>query len=1027
MFLRVLGPVEVRTGESWCVIGAPKWRALLAALLLHRGRVVPVEGLIDELWPGRPPAGARKLVSGYVARLRGVIGDPEGRVLVTRAPGYVLLASPADVDAGRFEELLAAGRSAWHERDVDQAATTLIEALALWRGQAFADVPRGPAVTAEADRLEELRLTATELWYEAGLASGKTGELVPGLRQLVTDHPLNERFWLLLMRALVSAGRQAEALEAYGRAREMLANELGVDPGLDLQHLYQRILAKDQPSSAGSPAVTAAPRQLPPGVRHFVGRSAELARLTAVLDEMLESGGGTAIATISGTAGVGKTALAVHWSHLVADRFPDGQLYVNLKGFAPSGKPLGPSAAIRGFLDALETPAEQIPVSLDSQIALYRSLLSDRRMLVLLDNARTSDQVLPLLSGGPGCLVLVTSRNKLTGLVAAHDAYPVNLDVLSADEARELLRHRLGPDLLADNPAATDELIELCAHLPLALSVLAAEVTARPARPLSSIVTDLRDSRARLDTLSGDQATINVRAVFSWSYRQLKESGATMLRLLSLHPGPDISVPAAASLAGIPRRQARADLANLAAASLITEVSPDRYAFHDLLRAYAAEQCAAIDSQAERRAAASRVFDYYLHAASGAARTLFSQRSMLAWLDVAPPVPGVIREEHDDYDRALAWLRAERHVLIAVISWAATESDPHAMQIPLVLRTFLHRSGHWHDCLRIVKIALAAAGRLGDLAGQAHAHRLLSTTYNFLGSYQQAERHATQALALYEELGYPMGQGDAHLEIAHMFNQLGRPADTLRHAERALEQFKIAGYRAGEAISLNNVGWCHILLGNFEQALPYLRQALDLQAELDDQHGCASTWDSIGGAYFGLGQYEVAIDCYRNADKLAQQFSDRYQKSVFLHHLGNAHQALGDLPSASDAWSQALIILEDLEHPDVSEVRAKLAAAVGRADNLPAESGSESPRRSRRPARPRSATPQATRSRARCQSSGPCRRSPERRTPRNRKRLGRHRPPGPSRTSGRRTCPSGQPRPARCPRRRCVAGTSRSS
>jgi len=928
MFLRVLGPVEVRTGESWCGIGAPKWRALLAALLLHRGQVVPVAGLIDELWPSSPPAAARKLISGYVARLRQVIGDPAGRVLATRAPGYVLLVSPADVDAGRFEYLLAAGRSAWRERDADRAATTLSEALALWRGPAFADVPRGPAIAAEADRLDELRLAATELWYEVGLAGDKKGELVPGLRRLVMAHPLNERFWLQLMRALASAGRQAEALEAYARAREMLAKELGVDPGLDLQHLHQRILASDRAGSAGPAAVTAAPRQLPPGVRHFVGRSAELERLSAVLDELLDSGAATAIAAISGTAGVGKTALAVHWSQLVADRFPDGQLYVDLKGFGPSGQPLGPATAIRGFLDALAIPAQQIPVSLESQIALYRSLLSGKRMLVLLDNARTSDQVLPLLSGGPGCLVMVTSRNKLTGLIAAHDAYPVNLEVLSADEALELLRHRLGPNLLADNPAALAELIELCARLPLALSVLAAKVTARPVLPLSGIVTDLRDSRARLDTLSGDQATINVRAVFSWSYRQLEESAATMFRLLSLHPGPDIAAPAAASLAGTPLRQARADLADLAGASLITELSPGRYAFHDLLRAYAAEQCAGIDGRAERRAAASRVFDYYLHAASGAARTLFSQRSMLALLDVAPPGPDVVREEHDDYDRALAWLQAEREVLIAVISWAATESDLHAMQIPLVLRTFLHRTGHWHDCIKIMKTALAAAGRLGELAGQAHAHRLLSSTYNFLGSYQQAENHASKALVRYAELGYPMGQGDAHLEIAHMFDQLRRPADALRHAEMALEQFKIAGYRAGEAQSLNNVGWCHVLLGNFAQALPYLRQALDLQAELGDQHGCASTWDSIGVAHFGLAQYEVAIDCYRNADKLGQQFSDRYQKSVFLHHRGNAHQALGDLRSATDAWSQALKILDDLEHPDASEVRAKLASCV---------------------------------------------------------------------------------------------------
>src|SRR5580704_6660889 len=764
MLLRVLGPVEVRTGQGWRGIGAPKWRALLAALLLGRGSVVSVDGLINELWPSGPPAAARKLISGYAARVRSLIGDGDGPLLVTRPPGYALLIGRSDVDAWRFEDQLAVGREALNDGDASHAAAVLGDALALWRGTALADVPQGPAVSAEAERLEELRLAATELWHQATLCCGESAELIPGLRRLVTDHPLNERFWLQLMQALEASGRPGEALQAYARVRHILGEELGADPGPELQQLHQRILTEAQ-QPAGSPAGGAAqppavPRQLPPAVRHFVGRAREQERLFAMLDETLDGRSAVAISAVGGTPGVGKTALAVHWAHRVADRFPDGQLYVDLRGFGPSDTPVEPNEAIGGFLEGLGVPAKQIPASLTSRVALYRTLLSGKRMLVLLDNARESGQVKELLPGDPGCLVVVTSRNKLTGLIAAQDAYPVSLDVLAAGEAHELLQHRLGRERLAADPAAASELVGLCAGLPLALSVVAANAAAQPGLPLSAITAGLRDSRSRLDTLSGEAGS-SVRVVFSWSYRQLSEPAARSFRLISLHPGPDISLPAAASLAGLPRRQARAALAELTAACLISEHPPGRYAAHDLLRAYAAEQCSATDTAAERRTAIGRVLDYYLHAAHGASKILHSQRSMLTLLEVTPPGPEVVRQEYDGYDAALAWFEAEWHVLLAVVAWAVEVSDAHAMRIPLVLRTFLHRTGHWHDCVLVSRTALAAAGRLDNLAGQAHAHRLLSSTHVFLGAFDDAEAHARQALVLYERLGYPRGQGDA--------------------------------------------------------------------------------------------------------------------------------------------------------------------------------------------------------------------------------------------------------------------------
>src|SRR5216683_2389006 len=571
VLFRILGSLEVRTREGWCGIGAPKWRALLGALLLRPGQVVSTERLIDELWGDNPPPGARKLVSGYVLRLRRMIDDPDGRVLVTRSPGYQLLVARCDLDAGLFEDLLAARGKALAREDAGHAAGLLAEALALWRGAALADVPQGPLVSAEADRLEELRLTALELRIEADLACGCDTGVIAELRRLTAEHPLRERLWGELMRALHGSGRPAEALEVYAHAREVIAQELGADPGPDLQQLHQRILTGEpSPTAESSPgegdftvadaAGPVVPRQLPAAVRDFTGRAGELGKLTG----LLHSAGTVVIAAVSGTAGVGKTALAVHWAHRVVGRFSDGQLYVNLRGFEPSGMPMTPAEAIRGFLDAFHVPAERIPVGLDAQAALYRSLLAGKRMLVVLDNARDTAQVRSLLPGSPGCLVVVTSRAQLTGLAAAEGAELITLDLLSEAEACQLLADRVGADRVAAQPQAAAVLAGLCARLPLALAVAAARAASRPGFSLAVAAAELRDARRRLDVLdTGDPAT-GVRAVFSWSYQQLSVPAGWMFRLLGVHPGPDISAPAAASLAGFTRDQARQALGELA-------------------------------------------------------------------------------------------------------------------------------------------------------------------------------------------------------------------------------------------------------------------------------------------------------------------------------------------------------------------------------------------------------------------------------------------------------------------------------
>src|SRR5262249_40894759 len=451
------------------------------------------------------------------------------------------------------------------------------------------------------------------------------------------------------------------------------------------------------------------PRQLPKAPVAFTGRVRELDRLnealTAVLDPAEpadERVGVVVISAIAGTAGVGKTALAVHWAHQVADRFPDGQLYVNLRGFDQVGAVMGYAEAGRGFRDALGVPVAGIPVGVDAQAALYRSVLAGRRMLVVLDNARDPGQVRPLLPAAPGCLVLVTSRNQLCGLVAADGARLLTLDLLTRAEARTLLARRLGPDRTAAEPDAVEEIITRCARLPLALAVVAARAATHPRFPLHALTADLRGVHDRLDALDGGDLATDVRAVFSWSYQALGGGAARLFRLLGLHPGPDISTPApvtpppaAASLAARPAPGARALLAELARANLVVEHAPGRHTSHDLLRVYASQLAQTIDSDGERRAATGRMLDHYLHTAYAADRMLYPARDPIM---LAPLRPGVTPEQPADHQQALAWFTAEHPALLAAVEYAgATGWDTHTWQLAWTLWTFLHWQGHWHD------------------------------------------------------------------------------------------------------------------------------------------------------------------------------------------------------------------------------------------------------------------------------------------------------------------------------------------
>lgn len=660
------------------------------------------------------------------------------------------------------------------------------------------------------------------------------------------------------------------------------------------------------------------PRQLPPDVFGFTGRTRQL----ATLNRLLDTAGPTTvvISALSGTAGVGKTALAVHWAHQIAGRFPDGQLYVNLRGFDPGGTPTGPAEAVRGFLDALGTPPQRIPVSLDAQVGLYRSLLAGRRILVLLDNARDAEQVRPLLPGAPGCLVVVTSRNRLAGLTVTDGAQPVDLTLLTPAESRQLLINRLGQDRVTQESQAVDEIVAACARLPLALAIVATRAASNPSLTMAALAGQLRDARDRLAPFSTDDPATDVRGVFFWSYRVLGAAAARLFRLIGLHPGPDLSAPAAASMVGVPVEHARRLLAELSRANLASEHRPGRYSCHDLLRAYAAELPG--DQPQRRQAAAQRLLEHYLHTARTADRLLYAHRDPFT---LPPALPGVVPEELADHLAALSWFTAEHGVLLAAIRWAAAIGfDAHAWRLAWTMTTYLDRQGHWHDQAEVQGAALAAARKLSDLDGQARIHRNLGAAYAKLGRLPTAKGHLRQALGLYRAAGDRTGQAHTHLNLGFVVHRQGRAYDALDHARQALELFQATGHRYGQANALNNVGWYHGLMGNHGEALLSCRRALALHEELGNVSGQAATWDSLGHAQHHLGRHQEAVSSFRRALELTRDLGDLYHQAATLTHLGDTHRAAGDPGAARQVWQESLAILHELGHPDVEQVKSKL-------------------------------------------------------------------------------------------------------
>jgi DNA-binding SARP family transcriptional activator/tetratricopeptide (TPR) repeat protein len=937
--LRVLGPVEVHAGGRVLGSGRPQQQVVLAALAVEAGRLVSADALLDRLSGQAQPKRATQLLHTHITRIRRLLEQAQAAGgasvrLARRAGGYLLELPRQQVDLHRFHHLV--GRAAAGDCPAANRVGLLGEALDLWRGEPLAGLS-GPWVEATRQVWRQQRLAAVLAWSRSTLEAGEPAAVIDPLVRELAEQPLVEPLAAVLMRALAVTGRGSEALAYYAAVRRRLAEDLGTDPGAELQTVHRAILRGEPatparfdpaaptpvPAPAPAPLRRPVPAELPADVPAFTGREPELEQLDALLDagcrpaapDPAGDGGDRrqgrtemAIAVVVGTAGVGKTALAVRWAHRVADRFPDGQLYVNLRGFDPE-QPMTAVDALARFLTALGVTGRDIPPEPDERAARYRSEVAGRRMLIVLDNAASGEQVRPLLPGTGSCAVLVTSRDSLAGLVAVHGARRLDLDLLPTADALALLRRLVGARVEVDPDAAT-ALVHRCVRLPLALRVAAELVVSRPGSPLGGLVDELADRQQRLCLLdAGGDPRAAVGAVFSWSLQQLPAEAARVFRLLGGHPGDDFDAYAVAALAGLGLARARRSLDRLARAHLVHPTPAGRYHLHDLLRAYAMQLSQADDSERERRAAVGRLLSYQLAAAAVAVDRLNPAEALhLAGIPRATtPVP-----ELAGADAARRWLDAERPCLVAVAGHAAAHGWPgHAVALAGVLDWYLD-GGHHADALALHAHAHEAARRAGNPAGQSHALRGLGAAHLRLGRYGSAVDHYERALALSRSAGDELGEIRALNGLGLVEVRLGRYAAAADHHRQALARCRRAGDRLDEVRALNGLGLVEQRRGRYGAAVHHHQAALVLARRIGDRIGEAVALDNLGIVEHRLGRPGVAAERHGQSLALVRALGNRTGEGHVLDNLGSIHLGLGQPTNATEHFRHALLIFREI-------------------------------------------------------------------------------------------------------------------
>jgi DNA-binding SARP family transcriptional activator/tetratricopeptide (TPR) repeat protein len=903
---RLLGEVEVERDGVVVDLGRRRERCLLGLLLLEANSAVPVDRLIDLLWDGAPPPAARASLHAHVSRLRRQL-DPDGdgglgARLVSQHGGYLVEVPAARVDAHRFRAMVAGARGL---TDPVRRSVGLRRALALWRGPLMAGVASDRLREWVGADLVEGRLVATELAIEADLAAGRAGEVLSELGALIGEYPLREGLRARLMLALYRSGRQAEALEVFRDTRRLLVEQLGIEPGPELQELQRRILARDPRLGLSPPAPEPGSRNdLPGDIVDFTGRREEVGQLLDIVSA--DAGAGTAVilTAIDGMAGIGKTALAVHVAHQLGGRYPDAALFINLHAHSADQEPVAPAVALDTLLRALGVAADRVPDGLDERSALWRAELAGRRAVVVLDNAASAAQVRPLLPGTAGCLALITSRRRLTDLEAVHS---LSLDVLPPADAVALFAGVSGARRAASDPGGVEEVLRLCGYLPLAIRIAAARLRTRPAWTVGHLAERLAEGELRLVELAaGDRS---VAAAFALSYQHLTAAQQRLFRLLGLVACPDFDRNVAAALTGTDPGRAGWLLEELVDAHLLLQPAPGRYRFHDLLREHASMLVSGIEPDDVRTAAVGRLLDYYLHA-TYQAMSLVDPRGIQ--IEMAPAQPQVPVPSFPDQAAALDWLDAEYANLIVLIGYAAQRGWPvHTWQLSDLLHYLFYLREYTQDWLATHRLALAAARSLGDQFAEAQVLKSLGLVSWMVSRYDDALDHHGRALGLYRRAGNRVGEGEALNYLGLSNESLGRFAEASRYYRQSAALRRASGNQRGAAAALHNLANVYDRLGRYEDAIEQYRQAMTFFQEIGDQRAEAIVLSNLGLVHERLGQYDEALRNYQECMAVTRRSGDQWVSSNNMTNLGNVYRRLGRHAESIEYQTRALALVRE--------------------------------------------------------------------------------------------------------------------
>lgn len=900
----VLGPVRAWRDDVELDPRPRQLRLILALLLVRAGRSVSPDEFAALLWGEDRPAQATNIVHRHLGALRrllepGLPARATGRWLERAGGGYRLAVDASSLDLLEFRGLADAGRRAAEAGDPVTALTHRTAALRVWHGRCAAGLDPSAEMLPEFVAVDHERAAVACAAADGALDIGDLRDLVPTLRELADQHQLDEALQARLMLILAADGKQAEAVAAYETVRARLSGELGVDPGPELRAAYERLLRQQTPEQPVRYSASI-PSQVPLSIRFFSGREAELIRLDRLRSEVGRERSSTVTVVVDGLPGIGKTSLVVHWAHRVAAQFPDGRLFVNLQGFDPGDAVVESGEALAHLLNGLCVPHAQMPADVEARATLFRTLMAERRMLIILDNARDEEQVRPLLPAAPGSLVVVTSRNRLTGLVAQQGAYPLTLQPPTLTEARNGMRARLGDLRVEGDEAALDEIIDRCGRLPLAMAVVGARAVAYPDWKLRDIAAELRQAES-LDFFDGEEPRSDVRSVFSWSYRRLSEPAARLFRLLPTHPGPDFGLATVASLAGIAPRTARDLIAELTRTRLLNEIRRGRYAFHDLIRVYAMELGSTSDAEADRHEALARVLDHLCQTGYSANLRLLPAKPLLPPL---PPRDGVTPQQVPGVPEAMAWFTTELAVLEASAGITGVPGF-RAWRLVESLMPYYQRRGMHHSWGTSSALALQAAEAENDREGQAHMHRVLAGARVFSGRTTSAIAHLERALALFDELGRTLEKGYAYCNLGWVRYARGELDEALGHYEHALKIFEHADNERATALALLGAGYCRTRAGAYRTAVRDLDRAsaiLDRAGDASSGGSCASV---LGDALVGLGRFDEGIESRRRAEELFLRAGNDIEVADNGHSLGDILHRAGRRSEAVAAWREA--------------------------------------------------------------------------------------------------------------------------